>query len=191
VGGAFYHVWERLPVPLRGLDSDNGSEFINHGLWDWCHRHQITFTRSRAWKKNDNAHVEQKNGAVVRNLVGDDRFASRAAHAHLRRVYALARLHLNFFQPVEKLVTKPGPALAHRVYDCPKRRTNASAPRACYRRARAPTSTPWTIASIRSSCGMISKRLSNVSGPWLHPTRGAHPGISPRSPSLNARPGAS
>jgi hypothetical protein len=53
VGAAIHHVWQRLPVPLVGLDSDNGSEFINHGLYDWCRRHGITFTRSRAWKKND------------------------------------------------------------------------------------------------------------------------------------------
>jgi len=91
VGSAIHHVWERLPVPLVGLDSDNGSEFINHGLYDWCHRHGITFTRSRAWKKNDRAHVEQKNGAFVRHLVGYDRSASRVAYAQLRRVYELAR----------------------------------------------------------------------------------------------------
>jgi hypothetical protein len=84
VGGAIHHVWERLPVPLVGLDSDNGSEFINHGLYDWCQRHAVTFTRSRPWKKNDRA----------------------------------ARLHVNFFQPVERLVmkTRTG-ARAHRVYD--------------------------------------------------------------------------
>jgi integrase-like protein len=118
VGAAIHHVWERLPVPLVGLDSDNGSEFINRSLYDWCQRHQITFTRSRAWKKNDSAHVEQKNGAVVRHLVGYDRFASKAAHAQLRRVYELARLHVNFFQPVQKLVTKTRVgARAHRVYD--------------------------------------------------------------------------
>jgi hypothetical protein len=51
VGGAVQHVHSRLPLPLLGLDSDNGSEFINHGLYDYCQRHQITFTRSRAWKK--------------------------------------------------------------------------------------------------------------------------------------------
>ncbi len=90
VGGAIHHVRERLPVPLVGLDSDNGSEFINHGLYDWCQRDGITFTRSRAWKKNDSAHVEQKNGAVVRQLVGYDRFASKAAYAQLARVYHLA-----------------------------------------------------------------------------------------------------
>jgi hypothetical protein len=118
VGGAIHHVWQRLPVPLVGLDSDNGSEFINHGLYDWCRRHGITFTRSRAWKKNDSAHVEQKNGAVVRQLIGYDRFASQAAYRQLMRVYQLARRHVNFFQPVEKLQTKTRQgARTHRVYD--------------------------------------------------------------------------
>ena len=118
VGAAIHHVWQRLPVPLVGLDSDNGSEFINHGLYDWCRRHGITFTRSRAWKKNDSAHVEQKNGAVVRQLIGYDRFVSHAAYRQLRCVYELARLHVNFFQPVEKLLTKTRQgARTHRVYD--------------------------------------------------------------------------
>jgi hypothetical protein len=80
--------------------------------------HGVTFTRSRAWKKNDRAHVEQKNGAVVRQLVGYDRFASKAAYAQLRHVYELARLHVNFFQPVQKLVTKTrAGARVHRVDD--------------------------------------------------------------------------
>jgi hypothetical protein len=118
VGGAIHHVWQRRPVPLVGLDSDNGSEFINHGLYDWCRRHGITFTRRRAWKKNDRAHVEQKNGAVVRPLIGSDRFASQAAYRHLMRVYELARLHVNVFQPVEQLLTKTRQgARTHRVYD--------------------------------------------------------------------------
>jgi len=118
VGGAIHHVWQRLPVPLVGRDSDNGSEFINRGLYDWCRRYGVTFTRSRAWKKNDSAHVEQKNGAVVRQLVGDDRFASKAAYVQLQRGYRLARLHVNFFQPGQKLVTKTRQdARTHRVYD--------------------------------------------------------------------------
>ena len=118
VGTAVHHVRARLPVPLVGLDTDNGSEFINHHLYAWCQREGITFTRSRAWKKNDSAHVEQKNGAVVRQLVGYDRFASKAAYAQLARVYRLARLHVNFFQPVQKLVTKTRHgARTHRVYD--------------------------------------------------------------------------
>jgi hypothetical protein len=118
VGGAVDRIRQRLPLPLRGLDSDNGSEFINRGLLGYCRRHAITFTRSRAWNKNDSAHVEQKNGAFVRALVGYDRFATRAAYAQLQRVYAIARLHVNFFQPVEKLVTKSRHgARVHRVYD--------------------------------------------------------------------------
>jgi hypothetical protein len=118
VGTAVHHVRTRLPVSLRGLDSDNGSEFINHGLFEYCRREGITFTRSRAYKKNDSAHVEQKNGAIVRHLVGYDRYASKAAYAQLGRVYRLVRLHTNFFQPVQKLVrkTRDG-ARVHRVYD--------------------------------------------------------------------------
>lgn len=118
VGAAVDHIRTRLPLPLVGLDSDNGSEFINRSLLDYCRRHTITFTRSRAWKKNDSAHVEQKNGAIVRHLIGYDRFATRAAYAQLTRVYQLARLHVNFFQPVEKLLTKSRQgARVHRVYD--------------------------------------------------------------------------
>ena len=110
--------WTRLPMPLVGLDSDNGSEFINRSLLEYCRRYGITFTRSRAWKKNDSAHVEQKNGAVVRQLIGYDRFASHAAYGSLARVYRLARLHVNFFQPVEKLVTKTRQgARSRRIYD--------------------------------------------------------------------------
>ena len=105
-------------MPLRGVDSDNGSEFINHDLYAWCQREGVTFTRSRPYHKNDSAHVEQKNGAIVRPLIGYDRYASKAAYAQLARVYDLARLHINFFQPVQKLVTKErrGPRV-HRVYD--------------------------------------------------------------------------
>ena len=118
VRAAVHYVRGRWPVPLQGLDSDNGSEFINTALLDYCRQYGITFTRSRAWKKNDSAHVEQKNGAVVRALVGYDRFASRAAYAQLARVYELARLHVNFFQPTQKLVHKSRDgAHTRRVYD--------------------------------------------------------------------------
>ncbi len=118
VGGAVQHVRARLPMALLGLDSDNGSEFINQTLYEYCQRMEITFTRSRAYKKNDSAHVEQKNGAIVRGLVGYDRFTSKAAYAQLGRVYRLARLHVNFFQPVQKLVSKTRHgATVHRRYD--------------------------------------------------------------------------
>jgi hypothetical protein len=121
VTAALHEVRQRLPMPLRGIDSDNGSEFINQTLYGYCVREGITFTRSRAWKKNDSAHVEQKNGAVVRHLIGYDRFASQRAYAQLARVYALARWHVNFFQPVEKLVSKQRTgARVRRVFDRPQ-----------------------------------------------------------------------
>ena len=135
VGTAIHHVRQRLPMPLRGLDSDNGSEFINHDLYAWCQREGITFTRSRPYQKNDSAHVEQKNGAIVRPLIGYDRYASKAAYAQLARVYDLARLHINFFQPVQQLVTQgaPRPARASRVRSRPDPVSAARVPRACSR----------------------------------------------------------
>ena len=118
VTAALHEIRTRLPVPLRGLDTDNGSEFINRPLFYYCGREGITFTRSRAYRKNDSAHVEQKNGAIVRALVGYDRYTSRAAYAQLARVYRLLRLHTNFFQPVQRLLAKHRTgARVHRVYD--------------------------------------------------------------------------
>jgi hypothetical protein len=101
-----------------GLDSDNGSEFINQHLFDYCQREKITFTRSRSYKKNDSCHVEQKNWSIVRRLVGYDRYSSRAALETLDRVYHLLRLYVNFFQPVMKLKAKTRQgAKVHKVYD--------------------------------------------------------------------------
>ncbi len=118
VGGAIYDVRKRLPMPLLGLDSDNGSEFINKSLYDYCRRNGITFTRSRSYKKNDSCHVEQKNWSVVRRVIGYDRFSSKAALEALDDVYTLLRLYVNFFQPVLKLVRKSRHgAKVHKVYD--------------------------------------------------------------------------
>lgn len=95
-----------LPFPLLGLDSDNGSEFINDTLLRYCQSAQITFTRSRPYRKNDQAHVEQKNWSVVRHTVGYDRLETEQELALLRSIYANLRLYINFFQPVLKLVGK-------------------------------------------------------------------------------------
>jgi hypothetical protein len=95
-----------LPFPLLGLDSDNGSEFINDLLYHYCLSEKITFTRSRPYQKNDQAHVEQKNWSVVRRLVGYDRFENDAEYLLLESIYADLRLYTNFFQPVLKLVSK-------------------------------------------------------------------------------------
>ena len=95
-----------LPFLLLGLDSDNGSEFINDTLLRYCLSEQITFTRSRPYKKNDQAHVEQKNWSVVRHTVGYDRLETPEELALLRSIYADLRLYINFFQPVLKLIGK-------------------------------------------------------------------------------------
>jgi len=118
VGAAVHELRRRLPMPLLGWDSDSDSAFINEAFFRYCQREGITFTRSRAARKNDSAHVEQKNGAVIRRWVGYDRYASKAAYAQFQRVYALLRLHVNFFQPVQKLVTKVRVGRrVRRVYD--------------------------------------------------------------------------
>jgi len=95
-----------LPFPLLGLDSDNGSEFINSTLYRYCLSELITFTRSRPYQKNDQAHVEQKNWTVVRHNVGYDRFETPEELALLNSIYFVLRLYINFFQPVLKLVAK-------------------------------------------------------------------------------------
>jgi hypothetical protein len=95
-----------LPMPLLGLDTDNGMEFINTDLLDYCTRERITFTRGRVAKKNDQCFVEQKNGAIVRQLVGYDRFEGEQAYRQLTELYRAVRLYVNFFQPSMKLRLK-------------------------------------------------------------------------------------
>ncbi len=96
----------RMPFPLLGIDSDNDTAFINHNLVRYCDREGITFTRSREYKKNDQAHVEQKNWTAVRQLIGYDRYESAEALELLQVIYTDWRLFVNFFQPVRKLVAK-------------------------------------------------------------------------------------
>lgn len=106
VSGAIVELRARLPFPLLGLDSDNGSEFINDCLYRYCLSDQITFTRSRPYRKNDQAHVEQKNWSVVRHTVGYDRFETEAELSLLQSIYFDLRLFVNYFQPVLKLTSK-------------------------------------------------------------------------------------
>ena len=93
-------------MPLLGLDTDNGGEFLNTDLLAYCEREQITFTRGRVAKKNDQCYVEQKNGAIVRQLVGYDRFEGEHAYRQLAELYRAVRLYVNFFQPSMKLRLK-------------------------------------------------------------------------------------
>jgi len=103
---AIQEVRPRLPFPLQGLDSDKGTEFINALRYRYCQTEQITFTRSRPYRKNDQAHVEQKNWSGVRHTVGYDRLETADELALLKAIYADLRLFINFFQPMLKLVGK-------------------------------------------------------------------------------------
>ena len=95
-----------MPFPLRGIDTDNGSEFMNELLLVFCRERGIEFTRSRPYRKNDQAWIEQKNGSVVRRLVGYGRLDGIAAADALARLYSASRLFVNFFQPSFKLAEK-------------------------------------------------------------------------------------
>jgi hypothetical protein len=106
VSQAISELRQNLPFPLLGLDSDNGSEFINDTLYRYCLAELITFTRSRPYQKNDQAHVEQKNWSVVRHTVGYDRLETPEELALLSSIYSDLRLYINFFQPVLKLISK-------------------------------------------------------------------------------------
>jgi hypothetical protein len=103
---ALEHIASQLPVPILGIDSDNGSEFINDHLFVWCGEKGITFTRSRAYRKNDNCFVEQKNWTHVRQQVGYARYDTPAELACLNELYAVFGLWVNFFSPQMKLVSK-------------------------------------------------------------------------------------
>jgi len=118
VRAAIHEVRRRLPFAIKGLHSDNGSEFINHLLYSYCQQEGIEFTRGRSYNRNDNAHVEQRNWSAVRRLVGYGRYDSRPALECLNRLYELTRLYLNFFQPMLKLKSRfRHGARVHKVYD--------------------------------------------------------------------------
>ena len=95
-----------FPFPVLGIDSDNGSEFINWELFRWCEQEKLTFTRSRSGNKNDGAHVEQKNWHIVRQTVGYHRYDTPGELELLNRIWALQRLLTNHFAPQQKLIAK-------------------------------------------------------------------------------------
>jgi len=95
-----------LPFSMMGIDTDNDSAFINQTVFDYCRTYELKQTRSRAYKKNDQAWVEQKNGAIVRRLIGYGRLSGLEATQTLARLYASSRLYVNFFQPSFKLKSK-------------------------------------------------------------------------------------
>lgn len=118
--GAFEQVAAVLPFAMLGVDSDNDSAFMSQSVFDYCKGHGLVQTRSRAYKKNDQAWVEQKNGSIVRRLVGYGRLSGVEATKALATLYASSRLYVNFFQPSFKLKSKTRDgARVHKIYFTP------------------------------------------------------------------------
>ena len=99
-------IGRQLPFPVKGIDSDNDSVFIKETLTQHCAERGIEFTRSRPYRKNDQAWIEQKNGAVVRHFVGHDRYSGSVAGQTMAHLYGAVRQYVNYFQPSFKLVEK-------------------------------------------------------------------------------------
>lgn len=95
-----------LPFVILGIDSDNGGEFINAHLKCYCERERITFTRGRPNKKNDSAHIEQKNWDVIRKMIGYGRFDTYEQLDTIKRIESLLAFYQNYFQPSQKLISK-------------------------------------------------------------------------------------
>ncbi len=111
----------QFPMPITGINSDNDSAFINDTLIDYCKGHGIEFTRSRPYRKNDQAWIEQKNGSVIRRFVGHDRFSGPVMAQTLAQLYQALRLYVNYFQPSFKLIEKDRiGGRVKKTYDTPK-----------------------------------------------------------------------
>ena len=95
-----------FPFPILGINTDNGGEFINEAVIAYCEQEHLTFTRGRPYLKNDQCFVEQKNGAIVRQVIGYDRLVSEHAYRQLTELYRALRLYVNCFQPSMKLLSK-------------------------------------------------------------------------------------
>lgn len=121
VGGAVARLRREAPFQMLGIHSDNGSEFINNTLYQYCQRQGLEFTHSRPYHKNDQPRVEQRNGSLIRRLIGYGRFTSHQAMAQLDQVYALACQHANFFRPTAKLLRRERQgARVIKIYDAPQ-----------------------------------------------------------------------
>jgi len=106
VAGAVANIQRQLPFSLLGIHSDNGGEFINDILYQFAQHHHLLFSHSRPYKKNDQPRVEQRNGSLVRRLIGYGRYNTRTAYNQLQQVYSLACLQANFFRPTAKLLSR-------------------------------------------------------------------------------------
>lgn len=173
---------DRLPFELLGLDSDNGSEFINHQLKEYCTDEELTFTRARAARKNDNCYVEQKNWSIVRRHIGYGRFEGDAACQCLNDLYRVLHDYNNFFMPSMKLVEKVRRgARVTRRYDTaqtPYKRVLASpdVPQTIKRRLRRHYAT-LNPAQLKRGIEALQKKLAKLS------TRARMPRNAPPKPS--------
>lgn len=120
--GALDDIYASLPYRMRGVDSDNGSEFKNFDMVKWCAEKHVTFTRSRSYHKNDNCFVEQKNDSVVRNVAGYFRYEGDEAFIVMQMLYKKYSLLVNYFYPSKKIIakTRDENGRTHKKYDCPK-----------------------------------------------------------------------
>ena len=100
------HLAKQMPVNLTGIHSDSGDEFVNSSLIDWCKKRHIEFTRSRPYKKNDNANIEERNRSVVRKYIGFNRYDCEEVVDILNELYMVLGLYVNFFQPIMKVTDK-------------------------------------------------------------------------------------
>lgn len=121
VFAALQKIRTRLPFPLLGIDSDNGAEFINHQLQRYCEQEQLTFTRGRVGRKNDNPFIEQKNWSAIRRSVGYGRYDTPQQVAQLNAFYEVHHQYFNHFIPLTKLVkTERHGSRVKKIYDQPK-----------------------------------------------------------------------
>jgi hypothetical protein len=176
-----------MPFPLLGLDSDNGSEFINDQLYRWCQANEVTFTRSRPYRKNDSCFVEQKNFPIVRQQVGYARYDTEAELQVLTELYGYLRLFVNFFQPQMKLVSKARRgAKVTRRYDTattPYRRALAS------RKIDAETKAALTQTYLGLNPVALRRRIGDLQDRLLEVNRTKQPKEVRYSPRLELHPG--
>ncbi len=184
---------QALPFRLQGIDSDNGSEFINDHLYRYCRQQAIQFTRGRPYKKDDNAHIEQKNWTHVRKLLGYVRYDTPAALAAINALYATElRLLQNLFLPSVKLVGK------ERVGARLRRRYDAA--RTPFERVcESPQAIPAAVAHLTALrarldpfalAQAIERKLERIYALARHPVRSLPPAPRTASPAAGPRPSA-
>jgi hypothetical protein len=157
---------KRLPFDLHGIDSDNGSEFINNELYRYCSKERISFTRSRPHRKNDNCFVEEKNWSVVRRNVGYRRYDTLEEMEVLNRLYSHLRLYTNYFLPTMKLVKKERVgSRVKKTYDQPKtpyRRVLEGPATAAQKRRLGETYSKLNPAELKRNISKLQKKLEEL-----------------------------